>query len=309
MSEENAVYLDHPTLLQVIETFLTGKRNFTDPFRPNTVRNYRSDLQSIATELDQKGKSLLDATTEEVLAVLPSNDTTDAQRRATSAVRSFFKFCRRKEIKHNATIPAVQKRPYTSLYTPQQHIDDVLARISDDGLASMRDRAILCLTYGMGMKPGELLRLTGAQLRPIQQPRTLNLSGLWLLYEYTAQISATNPHPESRLIPVQPSYARCYEEFKARVDPNQIMIRSSKSDHVPLKGTKGLQRIIDKHVQIDKDGKQTPDNSKTLRNGYVVLLKNSGAEYRVISEATGMDAGSAFNAINCRTYSSTARTS
>ena len=308
MSEENAAYLDHPTLLQVIETFLTGKRNFTDPFRPNTVRNYRSDLQSIATELDQKGKSLLDATTEEVLAVLPSNDTTDAQRRATSAVRSFFKFCRRNEIKHNATIPAVQKRPYTSLYTPQQHIDDVLARISPDGATSLRDTAILCLTYGMGMKPGELLTLTGQQLGPIKTPRTVSLNGTWLLYNYFASGTLTNPNPEPRIIPVQPTYAKGYEDFIATIRvPNDRLFCTSEGDRKPFRGTKGLQRIIDKYVQTDSKKWKTDDNSKTLRNGYVVLLKEADATYQDISQATGLTEESAIFALN-KKYRSTART-
>lgn len=298
---------EHEALSSVIENFLTRQSRFGAVFSKSTQRGYGSDLQSIASQLNATGKNLLSAEREEIVAVLPSRATTEARRRAVSAVRAFFRYCKRQGRQGTATIPSVSTRPYNSLYTPQQHIDDVLARIPNDGLVSLRDRAILCLTYGMGMKPGELLGLTGEQLKPIDG-RKISLSGVWLYYEYVPTVTSANPDPIRRLIPVQPPYAKGYEDFKTQVEPGQSMFCSSRRDHAPLKGTKGLQRIIDQYVQIDNDGKPTPDNSKTLRNGYIVLLKEANAGYQVISEATGIDKGSASRAINYRTFSSTART-
>ena len=308
MSEDLEGKPEVRTQLQFIESFLTEGRSEKAVFSVNTKRNYRTDLRGIAEKLARAGKDLLTASEEEILTVLALNSARAARRRASCAIRSFFEYCREKDMHPKANIKPARKEPSSSLYTPQQHFDDVLARISPDGATSLRDTAILCLTYGMGMKPGELLTLTGQQLGPIKTPRTVSLNGTWLLYNYFASGTLTNPNPEPRIIPVQPTYAKGYEDFIATIRvPNDRLFCTSEGDRKPFRGTKGLQRIIDKYVQTDSKKWKTDDNSKTLRNGYVVLLKEADATYQDISQATGLTEESAIFALN-KKYRSTART-
>ncbi|MCB2101615.1 MAG: tyrosine recombinase XerC [Rhodobacterales bacterium] len=89
--------------------------------------------------------------------------------RALSTLRGFFRFLDRRGLVSNAAVTAVRTpkvpRAVPKALTPQDALDAVavVAELSDADWIGRRDRALLMLLYGCGLRLGEALGLTRAQ--------------------------------------------------------------------------------------------------------------------------------------------------
>lgn len=138
---------------------------------PSTVAAYRRDLRSYVAFLTRRGRSLDDATTDDVGAFLVAlrqdglAPSTTARRLV--AVRSLHRFLVDEEIAETDPVSEVAA-PRVGKGLPKALREDEVARllgavVGDDAVAR-RDRAILEVLYGTGVRISEL---TGLSLRDV----------------------------------------------------------------------------------------------------------------------------------------------
>ncbi len=155
-------------LVDSFVVYLQSERNLSE----KTIQAYVSDWQDFFEFLEnRRGRSLGEITVEEVdhllvrqyLAYLNTrglNKTTSARRLA--ALRSFFRFLQKKEIiEKNPLIQVASPKIPNRLprYLEQEDMNKVLEQPELFSAAGMRDRAILELLYGAGIRVGELVQL------------------------------------------------------------------------------------------------------------------------------------------------------
>jgi integrase/recombinase XerC len=153
-----------PTVQKFIE-YLRHERRFSD----HTLRSYGATLQSFCDFI--AGKAILECdlhTIREYLAqIYDAGVARSTTRNRLSAMKSFWRFAIRREL--------VKKSPLASIRSPKRdrrlprflNQDQILRLIKSphgkDVLAA-RDRAILETLYSTGMRVGELVKLTVADL-------------------------------------------------------------------------------------------------------------------------------------------------
>jgi tyrosine recombinase XerC len=157
----------HPNDLDAFLRHLALERRLS----PRTVDAYRQDLESLAAFLDRSGIDLRGATyplLRRWLAQLRTREyarTTIARRAA--AVRAFYRFATRRGI--------VQRNPASLLVSPKLgtrlpnvlkagEADDLVEAPMDDDAWGARDRALLELLYGCGLRVSEACGLDASEV-------------------------------------------------------------------------------------------------------------------------------------------------
>jgi len=138
---------------------------------PNTVRGYRSDLEFFRLWLEQQGLHLAEELEKLSHTLLRSfwadrrgkGLSAQSMRRGQSALRGLFKFARRHKLIENDTA-ATMDSPKRQLPLPraltQEDINLLLNAPDGQTLNGMRDRAILEVLYGSGLRVSEAAGLT-----------------------------------------------------------------------------------------------------------------------------------------------------
>lgn len=137
----------------------------------NTLMAYRSDLVSFATWLVQRQKGLLEATRDDVHACLASRVADGRSARSAarflSALRRFYAWCvreRRVNEDPTALIAApVLGRPLPLSMT-ESEVLQLLQAPDVDTVIGLRDRAMLEMVYGCGLRVSELVSITVDQI-------------------------------------------------------------------------------------------------------------------------------------------------
>ena len=134
---------------------------------PSTIAAYRRDIVGFLDWLESVGERLLTAEQRDITAYvahLKDSDLAPASvARATVAVRSFFRFLAAEELIQidpgaSVGVPTVP-RGLPKALTLQQ-VESLLASPVGDDPAAYRDRAILEVLYGCGLRIGELVGLS-----------------------------------------------------------------------------------------------------------------------------------------------------
>jgi integrase/recombinase XerD len=150
-----------PALLEAIEAFLIELR-VERGLSPLTIAAYRRDLaqfgQHAGTRWPDDPQPLLEFVTD--LQRQGARGSTQA--RKSAAVRSFYAFALREGLAWR-DVPALVDAPRPGSYLPDVLAPDEVARILDappaDDPIGIRDRAILELLYGCGLRVSELVGL------------------------------------------------------------------------------------------------------------------------------------------------------
>jgi len=134
---------------------------------PNTINGYRHDLTQYCEFLDERGRSLDDASAQDVIDLVHLLRTHGrAPRtiaRATVAVRGLHKFMAVEELRDDdptsdVEMPAVPRGLPKAL--SEQEVERLLAAVDGADVLSVRDRAILEVLYGAGVRISELCGLS-----------------------------------------------------------------------------------------------------------------------------------------------------
>lgn len=198
--------------------------------------------------------------------------------RAIAAVRSFFRFLDRRHGLHNPALQAM-RTPRLPHRIPRPLAEDdardlvagaqVEARELWQGL---RDRALLMLLYGAGLRIGEALALDRRDLGV--DPR--DLRGL----------RVRGKGGKERLVPILPAVAEAIAAYLAACPSPPL------PDEPLFKGARGgrLQpSVVQRQVRVLRAGLGLPETATphALRHSFATHLLGAGADLRAIQELLG----------------------
>jgi len=198
--------------------------------------------------------------------------------RAMSTLKSFFKFLEREGRITNTIIQTVRIPKIPKSIPKALSIEDalnaleVVEELSDEAWVGKRDKALLALLYGCGLRLGEALQLSRDQgERALQEDATLVISG---------------KGNKQRLVPVLPAVGEAIRDY-VRLCPYQ-----TDGDAPLFLGVRGKRlnpAIAQKQVRnvralLNLPASATPH---ALRHSFATHLLGGGGDLRTIQELLG----------------------
>jgi len=144
--------------------------------------------------------------------------------------------------------------------------------LPDSSLAGQRDRAILEVLYGSGVRVSELTGLTVSQVDTAQ-----------------GMMRVTGKGRKERIVPLTPSACRAlsaYLERRSR-QPDSPTLPAAiflNRFNQPL-GARGVARILDKYLRLSAMVRHVSPHS--FRHAFATHLLNGGADLRAVQEMLG----------------------
>jgi len=262
--------------LDIYQTYLEDQAGF----QPSSIQSYFTDLEDYIDFLI-KNYSLhnVDEITQQhirkyIAKLKRKNHTPSSIGRKMSAIRSFHKIMFQEQIaNHNVSLEVIlpKRSPTPPLVLSVEEVDALLVVCDDDHPLELRNRAMIEVLYGCGLRISELLALSIKDLH-------LNMGFI-------------NIHGEGkkeRIIPIgfEAAYA-----LKQYIDKGRIHINKTKGDLVFL-NTRGveLSRVgffkTLKKIAL-KAGIEKPISPQTLRHTFAFHMLENGVEIKVLQELLG----------------------
>lgn len=246
---------------------------------PNSVAAYEQDLLRLKSYMDAHGIDIVRATYDDLQAFVfdtfKSISSVRTQARLIAGIHSFYRFL----LYHHY----IEQDPSELLESPKKEhhlpdvlsldeIDSMIAQIDMSKPESHRNRAIIEMLYGSGLRVSELVNL--------------RLSDI---YRREGFMRITGKGNKQRLVPISPVADRWLEYWLE--DRSKLDIKAEYSDIVFLNRygrqltramiftiVKGLAKQADIHKTI---------SPHTLRHSFATHLLQNGADLRIIQDLLG----------------------
>jgi integrase/recombinase XerC len=247
----------------------------------HTVRNYGNDLDQLRAFLaEKKHPALNDLRKLDVIALRGfladrhRKDATTSVLRKLSALRSFLKHAKRE--KRITTSPAAlldsPKRPKALPRTVSVDEAVALCEAPKDDRHSLRDRAVVELLYGSGLRVSELCGL---------DIDDVDFAGAW--------VRVMGKGRKERLVPF---HQECHRALKTWLEKGRPLVANDKSENALLLGARGgrlqqseVRRFLARYgVEVGARGRVHPHK---LRHAFATHLLENGADLRGIQELLG----------------------
>ena len=264
-------------------SFLKNEKNYSN----NTIISYKNDLLQLLNYLEDRKilkKNNIQCIDRSIMrkyiVYLKKRDySTRSICRKISTIRSFFKFISREGIvKINPTInlitPKIDKKLPCFLYL--QEINKLIETPLGNTILGIRDRAILEILYGTGMRVGELVNLDVPDID---------------LYEKTVRVFGKGS--KERILPLGNPSIRAIQEY---ITSRSLFIKNVPIIKIDLNAfllnrfggrlsARSIRRIIIKYMKIaDLNKKVSPH---VLRHSFATHLLGGGADLRSVQELLG----------------------
>lgn len=246
---------------------------------PNSVAAYEQDLQRLKAYMDAHGIDIVRATFDDLKAFLydasKSISSVRTQARLIAGIHSFYRFL----IYHNY----IEQDPSELLESPKKErhlpevltldeIDSMIAQLDMSKPESHRNRAIIEMLYGSGLRVSELVNL--------------RLSDI---YRQEGFMRITGKGSKQRLVPISPVADQWLEYWLE--DRSQLDIKPEYSDIVFLNRygrqlTRAMIFTIIKTLAKQADIHKTI-SPHTLRHSFATHLLQNGADLRIIQDLLG----------------------
>ena len=246
---------------------------------PNSVAAYEQDLQRLKAYMDAHGIDIVYATSDDLKAFLydasKSISSVRTQARLIAGIHSFYRFL----IYHNY----IEQDPSELLESPKKErhlpevltldeIDSMIAQLDMSKPESHRNRAIIEMLYGSGLRVSELVNL--------------RLSDI---YRQEGFMRITGKGSKQRLVPISPVADQWLEYWLE--DRSQLDIKPEYSDIVFLNRygrqlTRAMIFTIIKTLAKQADIHKTI-SPHTLRHSFATHLLQNGADLRIIQDLLG----------------------
>lgn len=250
----------------------------------HTVESYQFDLNNLFRFLTQHrggqiNLGLLSALTlgdfRSWLAHNAAENRQAASRaRAVAGIRNFFRWLDRTGQLHNSAIEVLKlpkmarrlPRPVTEIEA--QDIVALAKNVSEENWIGLRDEALFTLLYGAGLRIGEALSLTHADLA--QKDR----------------ITVTGKGNKQRAVPLLPIVREALDRYLS-ICPYSAELKSSL--FVGVRGEKLNPAVAQRHLRILRRQLNLPDSvtPHALRHSFATHLLASGADLRSLQELLG----------------------
>ena len=261
-----------------IERFIRYVR-YEKRFSPHTIKAYETDLLQFQTFLTTYETSLAEAThtlvRSWVMECMEADTGAKSINRKISSLRSFYKFLQREGLVLKSPMEQVQA-PKIPKRLPVIVEETKLNALLDDesffpsGFEGLRDRVVLELLYGTGIRLAELLGLKNSDID-----------------DYNQQIKVLGKRNKERIIPLaKPLYAL----LKVYIDQkNELGLTSTEKLIVTDKGTAAYPKLIYRLVKqaLGEVSTQDKKSPHILRHSFATALLNKGAELTAIKELLG----------------------
>jgi site-specific recombinase XerD len=238
----------------------------------NTLDAYSRDLQAFVVFADRSGVSDAGDVNRKLIRRFVANLTTrgyaaTSVARKSSALRAFFAdLARRDLVESNPAVGAPQpKRPkLLPRAVPAGSLSEVLDDLVDPEPVGLRDRAVLEMLYGTGMRVSELESLT---LGSVGESDFVRVTG---------------KGDKERAIPIGGAARRSVERYVELSRPLLETDRSGDALWLGIRGAplgqRGIRRIVAARVGT---------NPHALRHSYATHLLENGADLRSVQELLG----------------------
>lgn len=248
-------------------------------FSPHTVAAYRRDLERYArylTELTHEEEPRLSGFTAAsvrryVAWMVSTRYARRTVQRGLAAIRSLAKFLvQKKIISANPALGLTAPRPEKRLpsFLTRKEVDLLFACPADPKPSELRDRAVLELFYGTGIRLTELTQLT---------MRDIDASG--------GLVRVTGKGSKQRVVPLGRSAEKAIERYvsaRGGAAPDEPLFLNSRGDR--LSG-RSVQRLVAKRLaQVSEARSLSPH---VLRHTFATHMLNAGADLRAVQELLG----------------------
>jgi integrase/recombinase XerC len=248
---------------------------------PHTVRNYLSDLMQYEAFLRERGVAVGAATHQIIrawLAVLTEGHKETSRARKLAAVRSFYRYLvRHRELASNpARLVRSPKLPKTlPKVLPVDEVFALLEAPSKKSVLGLRDRAMLEVLYGAGLRVSELCGLSLEDLDPRRKV-----------------IRVLGKGDKERLCPL---HAQAFEALRCWMERRGALLARHHPDAAPealflnYRGgrlrTRSVARHLDRYVKLAALRRNVSPHA--LRHSFATHLLGSGMDVRSIQELLG----------------------
>lgn len=257
--------------------YLKGEKNAS----PHTITAYRKDLEDFAAYLEGEQMEEISAdhlTIRRYMAFLREHGISkNSMARKMSSLRSYYRFLIRENVLEDNPLDLVSSPKETKKLPKFVHYEDIrrMLELPDGSPAGLRDRAIMEILYGGGLRVSELVALeTDRILFPIRSLRVMGKGR------------------KERLVPLG-SYAldalKGYLEkgrpflLKPENEDEKGVFLNQRNGHVIT--DRAVRDILDKYVrQMSATLKVSPH---MLRHSYATHMLENGADIRIIQELLG----------------------
>ncbi len=261
-----------------IERFIRYVR-YEKRFSPHTIKAYETDLLQFQTFLTTYETTLAEAThtlvRSWVMECMEASTGAKSINRKISSLRSFYKFLQREGLVVKSPMEQVQS-PKIPKRLPVIVEEAKLNALLDDealfpsGFEGLRDRVVLELLYGTGIRLAELLGLKNSDID-----------------DYNQQIKVLGKRNKERIIPLA---KHLYALLKVYLDQkNEFGFTNTDKLIVTDKGTAAYPQLIYRLVKhaLGEVSTQDKKSPHILRHSFATALLNKGAELTAIKELLG----------------------
>ena len=249
----------------------------------NTLEAYRTDLLQYGAFLADRGRGATDAERSDVADFLADLATGNGQAPASPAtinrkaacLRSFYRHLRREELIDDDPTAALSP-PSKSRKLPRvlsyAEVKRLLEGAGGADPIALRDRALLEVMYGCGLRASEAV---GLDVNDVDLPRGF-----------------VRPHgkgSKERIVPIGREAAAAVKRYLRAGRPQLVGSRPRSRLFVNFHGgplsRQGLYKIIQRHAkEVGLDGRMSPH---TLRHSFATHLLAGGCDLRSVQEMLG----------------------
>ena len=253
---------------------------FEKRFSLHTVTAYKNDLDQFSQYIVAFQTELLNVTHQHVRTWIVSlmDDGIEARtiNRKISSLRSFYKFLQREDLIGNSPMiyvraPKIPKR--LPIVITEQKMDILLDAqdVFSNDFQGIRDRLIIELLYGTGMRLSELVNLSDHDIN-----------------RYEQQIKVLGKRNKERIIPISKPLAKLVGDYQLQ-KLNQNFDNKSSALIVTNQGNKVYAKFIYRTVNLVLSFISTHDKKSPhiLRHSFATSLLNRGADLNAIKELLG----------------------
>lgn len=247
----------------------------------NTVASYRSDLSAYADHLEELGITDPSGIREEhvkryVREHLTGVSAARSVARRLSCLRGYHRYLvfagvSASDPTRDLTAPKLGKRLPDVLSVPD--IEELLAAVDTSKPLGVRDRAMIEVDYGAGLRVSELI--------------TLEISNLFLEEDY---IKVMGKGSKERVIPLGGAAIEWTGRYRSDVRP-RLAAKGTPTDVLFLNARgrplsrMGFWKILQKHVAAS--GIRESVKPHTLRHSFATHMLEGGADLRAVQEMLG----------------------
>ena len=251
-------------------------------FSKHTLTAYTHDLEQflefIKIEFQTEAIEKVDFKTIRAwkVALVESKLDNRSVNRKLATLRSFFKFLHQRQyIPANPMklVPALKTKKKLPAFVEEKAMELLFEEVSfENGFEGFRDRLILELLYGSGIRLSEMIGLKDADIS---------------FYNHT--ITVLGKRKKERMIPITPHLSKLIKEYQnlkseylTTKTPNHCLIVTDKGEEAyPV----FIQRIVKKHLSAVTSLQQKSPH--VLRHTYATHLLNNGADLNAIKDLLG----------------------